>query len=793
MRHYVIFDGHCAACSSVATDIASSAYGTIELISIHSDEAKCLLDYALPQGWTFAPYFVSVNAEDVQAWTGAMAGLHLAAVIGFRRAFEIMQRHRLFITPNEIRVLPRFSSSRRLLLKGGAALWLASALPRVPGRSGWSPSVAEAAPNMLGKLGPQYPLGLSNVSASNIASFAQNILRLPYDGQQKFAPIYTQAIVHNTAQTQGPPGDASWCGSADSEANLGHKGVIRQVSAHDHQFGRRNITVGAYPLDAPNNSYISRHTQQIFYFYNEPEAGARPYKNVAAGCSPCNTFSPEFDPATQAPRIDPDAAGVESPFFWNATGTPYQSTDCVDTVATPKAIRASALGKLFLRYKARIEQKTDGVGNNRGHILLPPAAIRPELGAHPEPTGTTSAYWTTFYDYVHKNAGGASYPSVTVEQLRALHTHYYHWPPRDDAKTYNNGAWDAVRPTAQGIHDIRKGVEWYRSTYFTAGLPLPLDYILSEMGPDWIKKGGLRDQPYDADGVIWAAGFPNLRLGMAHWNTWLRWLTRNAEKDLNLATGQSVYAMAHTLDGSPFMYQLSSVGPGQLTATTRNQVYFNFDTYTRPTYVGCPVHEASGLGEGRATSAWNNWTYFGGKAHTTGDTYYFAPLGALYHVWSHIGGDPVTSTIGQGWFYDGATAGVKGDVVLDIPGSSTQPWSTVYIPIAKNHLNTESNFRYFFDWVKPDGTLHRTGGIDLASEFIPHPKSYSDLKVLPTDPDVFVPTAGMAPLLVYSTSPKPGVKLRITRESNPGYDNMGVSIGRPSVLGGVGCTWTPYQ
>ena len=663
--------------------------------------------------------------------------------------------------------------SRRDFLKGAALVSLGSVLP-FSHTSVLSQAAAQTTGSGLGLLNPRYPLGVSNVTVPNAVQWARDVMLLPVaDDLSRMVPVYNQSLVRSAPFTSF---GAEWCGH-EPDDEMGHPALIRQVSAHDHTFGRRNISEGKYPL----LTYKDEHVNQVFYFYNEPESGT--HANTTG--SMCGCFPP---PDNQL--IDPHADDCITTFF-ETVQVGFEVDNCTaenPPEYTATRIRAAALAKLFLYYKSIVE------GSGNGHVFLMGSAVYPNFHQ--------SDYWQEFFHFVHNGIGGpCGMPGIPVADLRALHAHLYHyWPskcPSDNGDTYHG--WDAVKPTAYAAGIMRGGVDWYKATY-NDGQPLPLDFVLSEMGPRWEKNEDAMDV---MAGNAWTGGFPNLMLGLCYWNTWLRWLTRDAWKPghLGLAEGRKVFAMPHATNGNPYFHATRWTDLAQDPQYSAHigqamKSYFDFDDWDRVTRE-MTVFRAPDLGYGTYyDNAWTvlpetrryhederPWIPLGG-ADTTwmraskGRNYFFAPLGAAYTVWAHVGGDPGTHVLGAGWRYDGAQPGFQGDITLNIPGGG---WSTVYVPVAKTTNGGNSEFRYWFEWVR-SGSTRWAGDIPLHAGEFPNPKTY-----LAEGYTITPMTAMLCPMLVYSSTAR-SETLRVYRENVPGQD-MGVSIGRPIVLGGVACTW----
>lgn len=89
MERYLIYDGGCSTCSSLAQSIQDAAGSKLQTINIREDKAKALLDRAHPNGWRFAPYLVAVRGGEIRAWTGAGLAVRLGLLLGPRKAWKI--------------------------------------------------------------------------------------------------------------------------------------------------------------------------------------------------------------------------------------------------------------------------------------------------------------------------------------------------------------------------------------------------------------------------------------------------------------------------------------------------------------------------------------------------------------------------------------------------------------------------------------------------------------------------------------------------------------------------------
>jgi hypothetical protein len=443
----------------------------------------------------------------------------------------------------------------------------------------------------FGSLTTTYRLGVANTSEADAFRWARQVLRLSIETFPQSFPVYQQQIAHaNNRWEQGPASAAAeqcWDGAADTELGLGN--VIRQASAFDTLFSRRNVTDGTnippIPRKPPKTEYSlvhhnSVHYGQVYYVHNEPEAYSNPLglPDTTEACSagiwpwgPRNNTIDYMVDTLQAIPYD---------YFWEAiNGNSFPI----------RHVRAQALALVFLRIKRIIEAQL------RGHTIIPPVPSAPMLGAF------NDQYWINFYNAV-RDGVDISAPiygqpnrkehenGTPPKDLKVLHFHYYS-PPRDPPSQGNL----PLESVAEGAYAIKSGVNWFRQQY-NPGQPLDMDILLSEMGPLWQIAG---DPSNEKHKWAWAGGWNNFRDGLSWWNSWLCWLMRRAPllTECNLANSlngnktdaHALYACIHSPDIVPYvtrgtfenLFQNNIFTPlWTTTINGRNQLFFNADQWT---------------------------------------------------------------------------------------------------------------------------------------------------------------------------------------------------------------------
>ena len=143
-------------------------------------------------------------------------------------------------------------------------------------------------------------LGIANSQTPLAADFGSKVLKLP-----AHFPISQQQLVHSAEWRDGPSAGAEWCGTEDAETK--QECTFREISAHDTQFARRNLshTAGMDFL-----THRSTCTNQLYYVNNEPDSGS--YLSTDPSCT-----AQSFEPRDR--EIDPYLSGVftePTTHFW---------------------------------------------------------------------------------------------------------------------------------------------------------------------------------------------------------------------------------------------------------------------------------------------------------------------------------------------------------------------------------------------------------------------------------------------------------------------------------------------
>lgn len=655
-------------------------------------------------------------------------------------------------------------------------------------------------------------LGVANAEVSNAHQFASVVLRLPSG-----CPVYYQSLVHNVRLGSGPSyASADYgCNGNPADATVGLGQVMREIAVNDTQFSRRNIWDSSAYRFAGNGvpGHIDNYRKQTYYVANEPDLASNlMWSPEQHNCGCWNPSHRRLDAFISGCFPDPG-----SQFYEAADGLTLFPKDC-PTDTNGRRIRPDVLAYVYLRLKRLGESRNE-------HVVLPPAAHRAMF--------SLDQYWRTFFDAVHGR--GNFYWGVSVgngcrqsplqpgESLRVLHTHQYNvpWnsPPPGSGRTVEypnvNDPEDPMGAVRDGAFNVWRGVEQYNRDYVTNAprptplKPLALDYILSEMGPEHSIGYDGKFARYNK----WTGGYHSFLTALTYWNSWLCWLTRRAPYELKLqgwADGSNtLYAMIHDAAREPFVARSPALVED---ANRRNQWYFNLDptnltTWNIYSYQGAPSidvdpsreqvkngassSDPQGLNYSRYFSCLQatNWAIADG----TNFTWYMAPFGACYYVWSRVGPAPVVttyytgnSTAYPGWFDDLGEAR-EHDVRVWVPGG----WSTIYIPFIKGfkaYTSFSPYTEYSVRFVKGDGNVRDFGALDLTA--FPHTQTYDfnqyDPQRYNNNPpgDNIISSAMLLPLVVKAPYEQ-YVNLRL-RRNNPGTP---VWLGRPVVLEGYGCSW----
>ncbi len=586
----------------------------------------------------------------------------------------------------------------------------------------------------IGSIPSNRRLGIANVSVRNASSFASTILRLPSN-----IPIYQQQLVHSQEWAGGPAkAAAEWCPQPDSEQSLNT--TIREISAHDTVFSRRNLS-DPYPIDFV--WHRSAYTNQLYYVGNEPETGSTLSNNITC---PSNCWNPRdfyIDGHISGCFPNPDSQ------FWESQDFGF-TWDCTLQPPVYKRIRKEALAFVYLR----LWWENHWLG--RGHILIHPSATKCSLGAY-DPDSELDSYWEWFYYYVHNGVtiGSYSEQGITPQDLKVLHVHAYALKPYNYSLT-------PIQSVAFSATDIRRGADWYRNTHY-GGNPLPMDILVSEMGPHFeISK--------DRPGLEWSGGWPGFCTGLTWWNTYLCWLTRQGPMECNLQnweTGQhTIHACIHAANLPPFA---TTNNPNH----QRNQWYFNSDTWSTYVYNNANMLQYTQLVNETNFQTFENSFSAYNTINWDGRTWRSTPFGVCYTVWANVGPDPISGNLATGWV-SSTQSGVVGSASVNLPSG----YSTVYFPIIKNmgafSAGTQINIR----WIRPsDGAVHDRGTMDMHdfsdSEIIYEYYGYSQ----------YTYAAMVYPVVCYASSAR-----TVTVQLSRNISGTQIWLGRPIVLPEA-CSW----
>ncbi len=645
----------------------------------------------------------------------------------------------------------------------------------------------------LGTIPWKNRLGISNSRAPKASEFANNVLRLPTN-----ILIYQQQLLHSKQWAQGPDrAAAEWC--FDEDAEFSQNTTLREISAHDSVFARKNLTAAG----SPNKTYQyhrANYFNQLYYVLNEPEIASRLRAILPVPNPPCST-----DNCWDARDwlLDPAWACVTNPDnnYWEpqSSSATYGCGEGENNPWPPspnighRRIRANALAYLYLT----LWHFNDNDAFDRGHIILPPAAARERLGI-PDPASINDDYWQLFFDTVHKTpAPGYALPgcslttSITPGQMKALHIHHYTGNPQATLAS-------PLQTVANDASIIREAAEWYRDTYIGPPGPnqplIPMDIVLSEFGLDFNNENDIKKR--------YAGWFNNMLDGLSWWNSILCWITRLAPTECKLENptteegGHAVYAAIHNPTVPPYTKQ------NQMITSHRNQYYYDADDQTKKvwnnmecidTMLGSPnppppsltVYEGSFTTferiDWQPDSVLKNWRV--------------TPFGACYAVWSAVGVDPIDVVtapppgligLNAGWVStnaQGSAGGPGNSISLTANVILPAGWSTIYFPVIKAaKLINNDNVRFTITTpvaVGPPVTLGMMWMSDTADSY--------DFTVLNTQYPTpggtrsqFVYSAMVYPVVCYSTDLR-SLTINLAR-AHDGTNTRLVFLGRPIVL-----------
>lgn len=87
-KQYLLFDSGCSLCTSLACQVEEVSDGKLIARSLRDPEIRPILDAENP-GWSWEPMLLEMDDEGRQLYTGVGMRLHLARVLGPRRALDV--------------------------------------------------------------------------------------------------------------------------------------------------------------------------------------------------------------------------------------------------------------------------------------------------------------------------------------------------------------------------------------------------------------------------------------------------------------------------------------------------------------------------------------------------------------------------------------------------------------------------------------------------------------------------------------------------------------------------------
>lgn len=121
---YLLFDSECAACSALAQSIEGIVGDYLRVCSLHHQPMITFLDRVNPN-WAFEPTLLEVEGTKVRMFTGLSLAIHLARVIGPRKAFQLARLAASTLRPQHTKVKGLDASRRGFLVQSMALIgWL---------------------------------------------------------------------------------------------------------------------------------------------------------------------------------------------------------------------------------------------------------------------------------------------------------------------------------------------------------------------------------------------------------------------------------------------------------------------------------------------------------------------------------------------------------------------------------------------------------------------------------------------------------------------------------------------
>lgn len=133
MASYLLYDGGCGTCTSLAAAIEIAAANKLRAADIRGSEAGAWLEEAYGDTWAYQPYLVTASRGGVRASYGVQMALQLGWLLGPRKAWHVWKIVRARGVALRLQRASSGGIARRVLLKTGlagfAALTARFALP----------------------------------------------------------------------------------------------------------------------------------------------------------------------------------------------------------------------------------------------------------------------------------------------------------------------------------------------------------------------------------------------------------------------------------------------------------------------------------------------------------------------------------------------------------------------------------------------------------------------------------------------------------------------------------------
>jgi hypothetical protein len=164
----LLYDGNCSICRTLAFKITLLTQGKIEILSLHTEQAKQILDRFYPRGWKWDFYVI----DNDRCRKGLRSLYSLGSALGASSLVEVLREYgRLKLASKSCADPSSFSDSRRKALK------VAALTPLLFGATSVTSSAKAEAPIAPQATGPV--VGVAEVGADGVVAYAcQDCVRL---------------------------------------------------------------------------------------------------------------------------------------------------------------------------------------------------------------------------------------------------------------------------------------------------------------------------------------------------------------------------------------------------------------------------------------------------------------------------------------------------------------------------------------------------------------------------------------------------------------------------------------